>query len=166
MARLIQGSAGPSGTNAGHWKDFLTQCYSAKLCDALAELARRLAISIVEWSDIKALISSHLVALDKCPGVPPISIGEIPRCIICKAMAMATRDDIVDLCEVDQICSGLKGGIEGAVHAMMELFEERHADEWGLLLVYARNAFNSLNRAAAMWNSHIQWRKSWVFVIL
>ena len=123
-----------------------------KLCDVLAELAKCLANSIVEWSDIKALMSSCLVALDKCPGVRPIAIGEIPRPILCKAMAMAT-----DLCEVDQLCSGLKGGIEGEVHAMRDLFEEHHADGWGLLLVDARNAFNSLNRAAAIWNSCIQW---------
>ena len=113
----------PGGTNAGHWKDFLLHygAHCAKLRDALAELARRLANSIVEWSDINALMSSHLVALDKCPGTRPIAIGEIPRCILCKAMAMATCDDITDLCEVDQLCSGLKGGIEGAVHTMREL---------------------------------------------
>ena len=113
--------------------------------------------SIFEWSDIKALMSCRLVALDKCLGVWPIAIGEIPRRILCKAMAIATRDDIKDLCEVDQLCSGLKGGIEGAVHTMRELFEEHHADGWGLLIVDARNAFNSLNRAAAIWNSRIQW---------
>ena len=39
---------------------------------------------------------------------------------------------LTDLCEVDQLCSEHKGGIEGAVHTMRELFEEHHADEWGL----------------------------------
>ena len=58
VARQIQGSAGPGGTNAGHWKGFLLHygAHSAKLRDALAELARRLANSIVEWSGIKALM--------------------------------------------------------------------------------------------------------------
>ena len=87
------------------------------------------------------------MALDTCWPI------ETPRCILCKAMAMAIRDNIADLCEVDQFCSGLKGGIKGAVHAMREMFEEHHGDGWGLLLADARNAFNSLNRAAAIWNS-------------
>ena len=61
----------------------------------MAELTRhlRVANSIVEWLDISALMSSHLVALDKCPGVRPIAIGEIPRRILCKVIAMATCDD-------------------------------------------------------------------------
>ena len=46
----------------------------AKLCDAMAVLARCLDNTIVEWSDIKALMCSRLVALDKCPGVQPIAI--------------------------------------------------------------------------------------------
>ena len=70
---------------------------------------------------------------------------------------MATRDDITDLCGIDQLCSGLKSGIEGSVHAMRELYEEKHSDGVTTCIVDARNAFNSLNRAAALWNSRIQW---------
>ena len=81
VARQIQGSAGPGGSTASHWQDFLLRygAHGAKLRDAVAELARHLAYSIVEWSDIRALMSSRLIALDKCPGVRPIAIGEIPR---------------------------------------------------------------------------------------
>ena len=57
-------------------------------------------------------------------------------------MALATHDDIADYSEVDQRCSGLKGGIEGVVHAMRKLFEIHHAHGWGLLLVDTSNAFN------------------------
>ena len=39
---------------------------------------------------------------------------------------MATRDDVIDLCGVDELCSGLKSSIEGSVHAMRELYEENH----------------------------------------
>ena len=55
-----------------------------------------------------------------------------PQSLICKAMAMATCDDNVDLCEVDELCSGHREGIAGAVHAMKELFEDHHADGYCL----------------------------------
>ena len=103
---------------------------------------------------ICALMSSRLIALDKCPGVRPIAIREEPRRILCKVLAMATGSDFVDLCGVRQVCSGLKAGIEGSIHAIRELYEEHCGNGWGLLLV---DAFNSLNRAAALWNVRVQW---------
>jgi len=39
--------------------------------------------------------------------------------------------DVEGTCGTDQLCSGMKAGIEGAVHTTCELFEE----SWGLLLV-------------------------------
>ena len=50
-------------------------------------------------------MSSHQVTHDECPGVQPIAIGEIPRRILRKAMALATCDEIADLHDVDQLCS-------------------------------------------------------------
>ena len=44
-------------------------------------------------------------------------------------------------------------GCEVAVHAMRKLFKEAETD--GVLLVDAKNAFNMLNRKAAMWNVHV-----------
>ena len=135
--------------------------HSAKLRDAVAELAGRLSNTIVDWKDIRALMSSRLIALDKSPVVCPIAIGEILRCIICRSIVMTTRTDIADLCGVDQLSSGIKGGIEGAFHEMKELFEAKRASGWGLLLV---DAFNSLNRVSAIWNTHIQWPRCARFV--
>ena len=85
--------------------------------------------------------------------------GEVLRRIIGKVMAFATGTDVEDLCGGDQLCSGLRAGIEGAVHAMRELYDEHKElqDRWGVLLVDAKNAFNSLNRSAALWNARVQW---------
>jgi len=46
----------------------------------------------------------------------------------------------------------LQVGIEGAIHPMNELFTTHQDDVngWGVLLVDAANAFNSLNHAAML----------------
>ena len=49
-----------------------------------------------------------------------------------------------------QTCSGLKGGIEAAIHAMRLTFEKENTE--AVLLVDAENAFNNLNRKAALQN--------------
>ena len=57
-------------------------------------------------------------------------MGEVLGRIIGKVMALATGTDVVDLCGVDQLCSGLRAGIEGTVHAMRELYDEHKEDGW------------------------------------
>ena len=52
-----------------------------------------------------------------------------------------------------QVCAGHKSGSEAAIHAMRELFEHDNSD--AVLLIDASNAFNSLNRAAALHNIRV-----------
>ena len=159
IARSLHGGAGPGGTNSSHWRSFLLRfgVQSAKLREAVASLIMMMANGIVDWQWIRALMSSRLIALDKNPGVRPIGVGEVLRRLMGKVMMLCTGVDVQDECGADQLCSGLRGGIEGAIHAVSEVFESRSGDGYGVLMVDARNAFNSLNRSVGLWNARVYW---------
>jgi len=135
---------------------------SAHLHDSVVGLCCHLCNSIVPWDVIRGLVASRLIALDKCPGVRPIGIGETLHRMIGKAVCVATRLDAALICGYDQLCVGLQAvGIEGAIHCMNELFSA-HQDQgtgWGMLLVDAANAFNSLNQATMLLHARILWSR-------
>ena len=139
-------AAGPSETDAIQWQRSLLRygIQSNHLREAIAALTRRLANSVVEWTEIKALMANRLVALDKCPGVRPIGIGESLRRIVGKTMALVTGGDVQDLCGAEQLATGLKFGVEGAIHAMADSS-------------LAVNVFNLVSRVTALWNARILW---------
>ena len=88
VAHQLQGGAGPSGCDASHWRDILLRygASSALLRDTVAAVCRRLCNTTTPWEDIRALAASCLIALDKCPGVRLIGIGEILHWIVGKAI--------------------------------------------------------------------------------
>jgi len=69
------------------------------------------------------MLASQLIALDKCPGMCPIGVGETLGRIVWKAICLVTRFDASVICGSDQLCAGLQCGIEGVIHAMNELFD-------------------------------------------
>ncbi len=77
-------------------------------------------------------------------------MGEVIRRIIGKCVVKVTKQDVIDASGSLQVCAGLKSGSEAAVHAMHSIFEADETD--AVLLVDASNAFNALNRAAALHN--------------
>ena len=159
VAHRIQGSGGPGGSDSSHWKDSLLHfgSHSARCRDALAYFTSLLSHNLTDWNLIYALLANRLIALDKNPGIRPIGIGETLRRIMCKTICLVTRDDVEEVCGSDQLCARTQCAIEGAVHAMSDLFDE---NEWGLLLVDAKNAFNSINRSSLLWNVRILWPRA------
>ena len=51
----------------------------------------------------------------------------------------------------DQLCAILKAGIDGSVHRVQDIWDENlTTEDWGFLLVDAKNAFNDIDRVEMM----------------
>ena len=109
-------------------------------------------------------MACQLVALDKCPGVRPIGIGETLRRIAGKTVCMLARCDLEDIYGTSQLCGGVRSGIDGAIHTVCDLFDEHQEEGWGVLLIDASNAFNNINRQAVLWNFHVLWPSCSLFL--
>ena len=140
-----QGAAGPSGLDSTAWRRMCCsfQHASRDLCNALASIERRICTQSVSASSVSAFVACRLIALNKCPGVRPIGIGEISRRIVAKAVMQIVKDDIAKSTGPLQTCSGLEGGCEASVHTTQEFFS--NPDIHGVLLVDASKAFSTLN---------------------
>ena len=150
-----QGAAGPSGIDAYAWRRFCSSFKGAStdLCNALAGVARRLCTSVVHPESISAFVACRLIPLDKNPGVRPIGIGEVPRRIVAKSILKVIGNDIQAAAGPLQACAGHEAGCEAAIHAMKEIQSLQETEV--ILLVDANNAFNTINRQAALHNIRI-----------
>ena len=146
------GAAGPSGLNAHCWRRLCTSFHAASrdLCYSLALFARRLSTTLVDPKGLSSFLGCRLIALDKCPGVRPIGVCETVRRIVAKAILYVTKLDIQEAAGTRQLGGGQIAGIEAAVHSVQREFQSEDVE--AVLLVDASNAFNSLNREAALHN--------------
>jgi hypothetical protein len=107
----------------------------------------------------------RLIALDKCPGIRPVGIGEIWSRLIAKVIFVEAGPEAKNACSDNQLCAGLEAGIEGGIHAVNQFWKEIELEESnGFLLVDARNAFNELSRAAMLWTVRHEWSSGVRFV--
>ncbi|XP_037787362.1 uncharacterized protein LOC119582922 [Penaeus monodon] len=150
------GAAGPSGMDAKAWRNILSQArygsVANDLCNTIAAMARKMATDSCQ--DIEAFTACRLIALDKKPGCRPIGVGEVLRRIVGKAIMEVTKDDIKAAVGNLQVCAGQKAGGEEAVQAMRTIYSDHDCD--AVLLVDATNAFNNINRQAAIHNTRIK----------
>ena len=114
-------------------------------------MARRICTEDIQYEKLEVHWACRFVPLMKeDDGVRLVGIGEVLRRIIGKCVLKVLSNDIQEAAGTLQTCAGIESGIEAAIHAMCRTFQE----EWceGVLLVDADNAFNRLNRAAALHN--------------
>ena len=116
-------------------------------------MGKRIATTPVHPDGLGAFVACRLIPIDKCPGVRPIGVGEVPRRIIAKAFLRILKKDVEEAAGPLQLCAGQDGGCEAAVHAMKLIFQDQ--DTEAALLVDATNAFNSINRQSALHNINV-----------
>ena len=123
---------------------------SSSLCNAVASVARRLATEYVDPAGLEALLANRGIAIDKCPGLRPVGVGEMVRRIIGKAVMSVTGEKVQEAVGAMQLCAGQPAGVESAIHAMRGFLDDDESD--GILLIDADNAFNRVNRSVALRN--------------
>ena len=117
-------------------------------------MTRRLCTEYIDPLSIEAILANRLIPLDKGEGaVRPISVGEVVRRIMGKCVMNVTKPVVINASGSLQVCAGHKSGSEVAIHAMRSIFEADETDT--VLLIDASNAFNALNRAAALHNIRV-----------
>ena len=124
-AKRTGGSAGPSVLDSDGLKRLLCSKQFGKktgeLCDAIALMARRLSTEYLDPASLNKYTAGRLVPLDKKPGIRPVGIGEVLRRIVGKAVMSLVQRDKASATAPTQVCAGLPGGVEAAVHAVREI---------------------------------------------
>ena len=146
------GGAGVSQQEDALWHKMVSghKDASTSLTNALASVARRLVTEYVDPQGLEALLANRGIAIDKCPGLRPVGVGEMARRIIGKAVMAVTGEKVRESVGALQLCAGHPVGVESAIHGMRSFLDDDSSD--GILLIDADNAFNRVNRAVALWN--------------
>ena len=75
-----------------------------------------------------------------------------------KCLLQVTGQEGKAACGTDQLDGGLEAGIEDGIHVMRVLWEEHSQEEdWGFVLIDARNAFNEDNHTEIIWSVQHEW---------
>ena len=109
----------------------------------------RLCTEFIDPLGIEAILANRLFPQDKEEdAVRPISVGKVIRRIMGKCVMLVTKPDVIDASGSLQVCAGHKSGSEASIHAVRSIFDANETDV--ILLIDVSNAFNALNRAAAL----------------
>ena len=82
------------------------------MCAAISAFSHRISTSYVKPKYLSAYCACYLIPLDKRPGVHPISVGEVLRRIIGKAVMRIIGRDLQEAAGSSQLCAGKMGGLK------------------------------------------------------
>ena len=167
VAGVLRGSAGLGGTDVDAVSLWLLQHgeASAKLRSTFADFCCWMANTFPPWAAYRALMAGRLIALNKFPGVRPIGIGKTWRRLGAKCVLKIAGSEAKEACGTDQLCAGLEAAIEGGIHATKEWWDvHRQEEDYGFLLIDARNAFNEQNRTKMLYTVRHEWPSGSRFV--
>ena len=121
-----KGAAGVSQQEDSLWHKMTTSFRetSSGLCNAVAALARRLASEFVDPAGLESFLANRGIAIDKCPGLRPVGVGEMLRRIVGKAIMIVTSDEVQSAVGALQLCAGQPSGVEAAIHGMKKFLDQ------------------------------------------
>jgi hypothetical protein len=165
-ASHLRGAAGVTGMDAEQLRSLLLRKgeASGRLRSAVAELCTALSNDPAEWRKVRALLTQRSVALKKADGgVRPLGIREPLYRLLAKMVLRQCVGEAEEVCGADNVCAGQRAGVEAAAHCMRGLLAEGGDDDV-VLLADAENAFNLLNRQAALWTIRLLWPSAAMFI--
>ena len=105
--RILVG-AGTGGTDSVSLQHWLLRfgAASGELQMIVAEFGEWLCNGRPPWAAYLAMMSGRLIALDKCPGIRPVGIGETWRCLLAKCLLQVTGQEAKAACGTEQLTGG------------------------------------------------------------
>ena len=152
-ASTTNGGSGLSGLHSDGWRQVLTANSSGTdLLKSVADFIKQFCSKKInsENKSLEALIACTLIPLNKNPGLRPIGVGEVLRRIAGKVLMKILKKDTMHADGSLQVCAGQENRAEATIRAMYDIYNNEHSE--AVLLVDAKNAFNSINRNVIIHN--------------
>ena len=120
------GSSGPRGTDLEALQGWLMKFGedSTRLRKSVEIFVYWLSNGSPPWAAYRAFMSGCLIALYKQPGVRPVGVGEMWWHIFVKIVLNIAGLEETMSCQYDQLCAGIKVGIDGTIHGVQALWEK------------------------------------------
>ena len=122
VARNLSGAAGPSETDVTEFQSWLL-CFvqsSAIIKEEMAAWTDWLSNKSTPWEAYRANMAARLVALEKSLGLKTVVIREVFRRLLAKLVFQVGGAQSKEAYGGVNLCAGLEGSIEGAMHAVRE----------------------------------------------